>query len=70
MSVIAERLLASESGAVERRYLVAAGMLGHLAAGAPKAALSLRQVSRPTEGREWSFLLSLLSAHASEATPN
>ena len=67
MSAAADRLLASGAAAPDRRaYVVAAGMLGHLAAGEPAAARSLWQRSQPVEVREQSFVLSLLAAHAQE----
>jgi len=61
----AERLLTAEARtSVRRAYAVAAGMLGYLAAGAPEDARALRQRNEPVEGRELSFLLSVLDAHA------
>jgi predicted membrane-bound spermidine synthase len=65
IAAAAERLLTAEARtSVRRAYAVAAGMLGYLAAGAPEDARALRQRNEPVEGRELSFLLSVLDAHA------
>ena len=67
MASAAERLLMGDGpGPAQRAFAVAAGMLGHLASGAPDAARALWQTSQPLDTPELSFVLAVLTAHAGQ----
>ena len=73
MASAAERLLATEppvSDPERRAYVVAVGMLGHLAANQPDRARALwLQASPQPTSRGMSFVLSVLAAHAGATEP-